>query len=80
MVLVEFLRILIINEKCWNEEHQFYFDLGYDKQIIRYHIGSYWALLSGVVPKSKQEGFVSHLSDNKKFKKELIIEIGRAHV
>ena len=57
----------IINEKCWNEEHQFYFDLGYDKQIIRYHIGSYWALLSGVVPKSKQEGFVSHLSDNKKF-------------
>ena len=57
----------IINDLCWNEEHQFYFDLGYGEQVIRYHIGSYWALLAGIVPKSKQEGFVSHLSDNKKF-------------
>ena len=28
----------IINDLCWNEEHQFYFDLGYGEQIIRYHI------------------------------------------
>ena len=57
----------IINDLCWNEDHQFYFDLGYGKQIIRYHIGSYWALLADIVPASNQEGLVSHLSDVKKF-------------
>ena len=57
-----------INDLCWNEDHQFYFDLGYGQHIIRYHIGSYWALLAGVVPKSRIEGFVSHLSNPKKFK------------
>lgn len=57
----------IINDLCWNEDHQFYFDLGYGKQITRYHIGGYWALLAGIVPKSQQEGFISHLSDTKRF-------------
>ena len=58
----------IINDLCWNEDHQFYFDLGYGQHIVRYHIGSYWALIAGIVPKSRIEGFVSHLSDPRKFK------------
>ena len=30
-----------LNEKCWNSEDSFYYDLGYDKQVRRKHIGMY---------------------------------------
>jgi Mannosyl oligosaccharide glucosidase. len=56
----------IINDLGWNEEHQFYFDLGYGEQNIRYHIGSYGTELAGIVPKSRQEGWVPHLPETKK--------------
>lgn len=56
-----------LNEKCWNEEDSFYYDLGFDKQIVRRHIGMYWALLGKVVPEEKLDAFLSHLKDPEEF-------------
>jgi hypothetical protein len=56
-----------LNEKCWNEEDSFYYDLGFDKQIVRRHIGMYWTLLGKVVPEEKLDGFLSHLKNPKEF-------------
>ncbi|TAD98515.1 MAG: hypothetical protein EAZ97_10740 [Bacteroidetes bacterium] len=56
-----------INTKCWSEEDGFYFDLGYDKQIKRWHVGMYWALMAEIVPADKIDRFVFHLTDPKKF-------------
>lgn len=56
-----------LNEKCWNEEDGFYYDLGFDKQIQRRHIGMYWALLGQVVPEDRMAKFISHLKDPNEF-------------
>ncbi|MEH0155170.1 trehalase family glycosidase [Limibacter armeniacum] len=56
-----------INEKCWSEKSNFYFDLGFDKQVPRFHIGAYWTLIAGVVPEERLKPFISHLKDPKKF-------------
>jgi hypothetical protein len=56
-----------INQKCWNEEDRFYYDLGFDKQVVRRHIGMYWTLLGEVVPEEKLERFISHLKDPNEF-------------
>ncbi len=56
-----------INEKCWSEEHAFYFDLGFGRQVERFHVGAFWCLIAGIVPEDKVEGFCRHLSDPKKF-------------
>ena len=57
----------VINEYCWNDKHQFYFDLGNGVQVQRLHIGAYWTLLAGIVPKDRLEGLLSHLADPNKF-------------
>jgi len=56
-----------LNEKCWNDEDGFYYDLGFDKQIERRHIGMYWALLGKVVPEDKLDRFISHLTNPNEF-------------
>lgn len=56
-----------INTLCWNEEDGFYYDLGYSKQIKRKHIGMFWCLLAGIVPKEKLSRFLSHLTDPNEF-------------
>ncbi|NNE97668.1 MAG: hypothetical protein HKN25_01475 [Pyrinomonadaceae bacterium] len=56
-----------INEKCWNEEDGFYYDLGFGKQIRRRHIGAYWTLLGEVVPEDRLKRFLEKLSDPKEF-------------
>jgi len=56
-----------LNEKCWNDEDGFYYDLGFDKQIVRRHIGMYWALLGKVIPEEKLDKFLSHLSNPDEF-------------
>ena len=56
-----------LNESCWNEEDSFYYDLGFDKQIVRRHIGMYWALLGKVVPEEKLDAFLSHLNNPNEF-------------
>jgi len=56
-----------LNEKCWNEDDGFYYDLGFDKQIVRRHIGMYWALLGKVVPKENLDRFLSYLNNPNEF-------------
>ncbi|MGB5819950.1 MAG: trehalase family glycosidase [Saonia sp.] len=60
-----------LNEKCWNQEDAFYYDLGYDKQIPRRHIGMYWALMGQLVPEDKLESFLSHLTDTNEFYRKI---------
>jgi glycogen debranching enzyme len=62
-----------VNKHCWSEDHGFYFDLGHGKQIRRFHVGMYWALLGQVVPPERLDRFVSHLRDPKKFKREVMV-------
>ncbi|WP_411032335.1 MGH1-like glycoside hydrolase domain-containing protein [Spongiimicrobium sp. 3-5] len=56
-----------LNDLTWNEEDSFYYDLGYNKQINRRHIGMYWALLAKVVPDDRLEGFLGHLLNPDEF-------------
>ncbi|WP_340201808.1 MGH1-like glycoside hydrolase domain-containing protein [Ascidiimonas sp. W6] len=52
-----------LNKLCWNQEDSFYYDLGYDKQIKRKHIGMYWTLLGELVPEDKLDAFLAHLTN-----------------
>lgn len=56
-----------INSLCWNNEDGFYYDLGYGQQIKRKHIGMFWALLAGVVPKKNLDRFLAHLVNPNEF-------------
>ncbi|MEP4599255.1 MAG: trehalase family glycosidase [Cyclobacteriaceae bacterium] len=56
-----------LNQKCWNNEDAYYYDLGYGKHIARKHIGSYWTLLGKLVPDNKLEPFLAHLTNPKEF-------------
>jgi hypothetical protein len=62
---------IALNEKCWNEEDKFYYDLGYNKQIKQQHIGMYWALLAKLVDADKLEAFIAHLEDVNKFYRKI---------
>jgi len=56
-----------LNKKCWNEKDSFYYDLGYDKQIERKHIGMYWTLLGQLVPDDRLGAFLDHLTNPDEF-------------
>jgi neutral trehalase len=56
-----------LNDKCWNEADGFYYDLGFDKQVSRRHIGMYWTLLGELVPEERLERFISHLKNPNEF-------------
>ena len=56
-----------INRLCWHEEDGFYYDLGYGRQIRRKHIGMFWTLLAGVVPKRRLAALLAHLTDPAQF-------------
>ncbi len=56
-----------VNELCWNETDEIYYDLGFGKQIPRKHIGMYWALLGKVVPEDRMQPFLAHLENPKEF-------------
>ena len=56
-----------INTLCWSEEDQFYYDLGFGKQVVRRHIGMYWMLLGELVPEERMESFLGYLSDPEEF-------------
>jgi hypothetical protein len=56
-----------INALCWNEAHQFYFDLAYGEQLPRFHIGAYWVLLAELVPQERMGGLIAHLEDPERF-------------
>lgn len=58
---------LALNEYCWSEEDEFYYDLGYGKQIVRRHIGMYWTLMGDLVPENRMQAFLAHLTDPNEF-------------
>ncbi|MDC8005280.1 trehalase family glycosidase [Aureisphaera galaxeae] len=62
---------IALNAKCWSEEDKFYYDLGFDKQVPRRHIGMYWALLGKLVPEDRMEAFLSHLKDPNEFYRKM---------
>jgi glycogen debranching enzyme len=57
-----------LNEKLWNEEDAFYYDLwrGGRQNKVK-SLGAYWALMADVVPKGGIERFVGHLTNEKEF-------------
>ncbi|WP_411893440.1 MGH1-like glycoside hydrolase domain-containing protein [Winogradskyella sp. A2] len=60
-----------INDKCWSEADGFYYDLGFDKQVVRRHIGMYWTLLGKVVTEDKLERFLSYLTNEDEFSRKM---------
>ena len=59
----------VINEKLWDEETGFYYDLWKNGELNGVmHIGAFWALLSECAPKDRAERLIAHLSDEKSFK------------
>lgn len=60
--------IRVVNDKLWDEESAFYYDLWRDGTLNRVkHIGAYWALLAGIVPPDRAERFIAHLTDPREF-------------
>lgn len=58
----------LVNEKLWNEEESFYFDLWKNNQHSKVkHIGAYWSLLAKTLEGEKLDGFIKHLENENEF-------------
>ncbi len=59
----------VINEKLWDEETGFYYDLWRnDKHNMIRHIGAFWALLAKCAQKDRAEKLIAYLNDENEFK------------
>lgn len=57
-----------VNEKLWDDETGFYYDLWNNGEKNRVKsIGAYWALLAGIVPEDRLDVFVAHLKNEEEF-------------
>jgi len=57
-----------VNQYLWDEEVAFYFDRYANGKLSKIkHIGAYWAILAGCVPKERAFGFLSHLVNPAEF-------------
>jgi len=56
-----------INARCWHEADGFYYDLGYGRQIRRKHVGMFWTLMAGLVPRGRVAPMLRHLTDPAQF-------------
>lgn len=60
--------IKVANEKLWDEETGFYYDLWKTGEWnYTQHIGAYWSLLADCVPEERAERMIAHLEDEGKF-------------
>lgn len=60
----------IINDKMWDEETAFYYDKTRDGKTSGVKtVASFWTLIAGLVPKDRAERFISHLDNEKEFKR-----------
>lgn len=62
----------VINEKLWDEETGFYYDLwrnGQHNKVM--HIGAYWALLAKCAPADRADKLIAHLDDE--FKTDVMV-------
>ncbi len=59
----------VINEKLWDEDTGFYYDLWKDGRLnmVR-HVGAYWALLAWCASPERAERMIALLNDEKTFK------------
>ena len=58
------------NEFLWNAETKFYYDRQPNGDLLAMkHIGSYWALLAGIVPADRLPAFIAHLENPAEFKR-----------
>jgi hypothetical protein len=56
------------NQFLWNAATNFYYDRQPDGELLAMkHIGSYWALLAGIVPADRLPAFVAHLENPSEF-------------
>ncbi len=59
----------VINEKLWDEETGFYYDLWKNGELnMVHHVGAYWALLAKCAPPERAERMIALLNDEKVFK------------
>jgi len=59
-----------VNQRMWDEDAGFYFDRLRDERLSRVKtVGAFWTLLAGIVPGERLTAFVSHLDDEKTFKR-----------
>ncbi len=59
-----------VNEKLWDEDTAFYYDLWNDGRLnMVKSVAAYWALVAGIVPEDRLERFVAHLENEKEFKR-----------
>ena len=57
-----------INASMWDENSAFYYDqFASGKLSSVRHIGAYWALLAGIVPRDRLDSFIAHLDDPAEF-------------
>jgi hypothetical protein len=58
------------NRQLWNDVSKFYYDCRPNGELLTLkHIGSYWALLAGIVPADRMPDFVAHLDNPAEFKR-----------
>ncbi len=59
----------VINEKLWDEESGFYYDLWKNGELnMVMHIGAFWALIAQCASGERAERMIAHLNDETKFK------------
>lgn len=65
----EYSRITkLINQLCWDEDSQFYYDLRQDKKLSDVmHIGGFWTLLSETATRDRAEALFKHLANPDEF-------------
>ena len=57
----------LVNERCWDEEKGFYFDLGPEGLIRRWHVGSFWTLLARIATPERAARMTAALEDPELF-------------
>lgn len=59
-----------INNTMWSEEDAYYYDKRRDGSLTGVKtVGSYWTLLSDLVPEERLEAYISHLDNEEEFKR-----------
>jgi len=71
----------IVNEKLWDEETAFYYDLWKNGKLnYVQHIGAYWSLIAECITPERAERMIAHLEDEKKFKSpNRVPSLSRSH-
>lgn len=72
MLLNEEINLLteIVNDKLWNENDAYYYDLykNGEHNLVK-TVGAYWALIADIIPSDKLCRFVAHLDSENEFKR-----------